>query len=356
MSLWKNLKYLAAYSVPLGAFLGIYLKGGWTWTVVLVAFVGLPLMELILPFSKNNPNPQDEEKLSSMVWFDYLLYLHVPLIYILLFYFLEQRHEFTRVELIGMLLSMGVLLGTMGINIAHELGHRNTELEKWLARFLLLPANYLHFTIEHNRGHHKYVCTPEDPATARLNESLYAFWVRSVFYQYLAAWKWEREDLERRGKKFWSLHNHMLTFLFSQIAFALVIFLLFDSKAIILYLTTSFLAVLLLETVNYIEHYGLRRKELESGYFEVVKPSHSWNSSHELGRIFLFELTRHSDHHYKASRKYQILRHFDESPQLPTGYPGSMILATVPPLWYMVMNKRVNAIQPSFSDDPKEQL
>lgn len=345
---WKNFKYYIAYIVPFGAFLGLYFKSYSVWLVVGVAFIVLPLLEVLLPFSKENPSAEQEEEWKNKKRFDIILYLHVPAIYILFFYFLYEvyRDAFsTNWELVGMTLSMGVLLGAMGINIAHELGHRQKKSEVFLGQMLLLLNHYLHFTIEHNRGHHKYVSTPRDPATARLNEALYIFWFRSIFGQYFSAWHLEKERLEIENKKFWSLNNKMILFLIVQLSLIIVIFLLFDSKTIILALTTSLIGILLLETVNYIEHYGLVRREVQDGIFESVKPTHSWNSSHELGRIILFELSRHSDHHFKATRKFQVLRHFDDSPQLPTGYPGCMILATVPPLWYFVMNKRVEALR-----------
>ena len=102
---------------------------------------------------------------------------------------------------------------------------------------------------------------------------------------------------------------------------------------------------LLLETVNYIEHYGLRRKKNEFGAWEKTLPIHSWNSNHAFGRILLFELTRHSDHHYIANRPYQTLRHFDESPQMPTGYPGMMVISLIPPLWFYIMGKEIKKLK-----------
>jgi len=344
---WKNLKYLGAYLVPYGALLGLYRQGLWVWSVVGIAFVLIPVLELILPYSKANPAPEEEEELKNRRFFDVLLYLHVPLIYGILFYYLYKVRAgvFTPAELAGATLSVGVVLGAMGINIAHELGHRNTAFERVLAKLLLLPNNYMHFIIEHNRGHHKNVSTPLDPASSRYNEMLFSFWLRSVLNSYRSAWHLEKIKLQRNGDAFWSLKNEMIRFAFFQLAFAAFVTILFGWKALLFYLLVSLIGILLLETVNYIEHYGLQRRMLPEGIYETVKPTHSWNSSHELGRIFLFELTRHSDHHFKANRKYQVLRHFDESPQLPSGYPGSMLLALLPPLWFYVMNKRVKAIR-----------
>jgi alkane 1-monooxygenase len=126
-----------------------------------------------------------------------------------------------------------------------------------------------------------------------------------------------------------------------QALFIFVIYFLFGTLPLLLFLAAALQGILLLETVNYIEHYGLQRKALSEGKYERAQPVHSWNSNHVIGRVMLFELSRHSDHHYMASRKYQVLRHHDHSPQMPTGYPGMMLLALVPPAWFYVMNKRV---------------
>jgi alkane 1-monooxygenase len=244
----------------------------------------------------------------------------------------------------GISLSMGIFLGAMGINVAHELGHRDKAYERFMAKMLLLPNMYMHFIIEHNRGHHVNIATKEDPASARYNEILYFFWIRSVAMTYISAWRLEAKRLKNEGKSFFSYHNEMIIFQLAQLSY---LFLVWYFGGILLLFSAILIAVvgfLLLETVNYIEHYGLSRKKLENGRYERVQPWHSWNSNHVLGRLILFELSRHSDHHFKANRKYQVLRHFDESPQLPYGYPMSMLMSFVPPLWFAVMNPRVKAL------------
>ena len=205
----------------------------------------------------------------------------------------------------------------------------------------LLPVLYQHFYIEHNRGHHKNVSTKKDPATARKNEDLYSFFLRSISGQYKNAWRLENSRLKNSGLKAFSRHNEMLRFTLYQTLYLSAVIILFGIQLLPYALAVALIGVLLLEAVNYIEHYGLKRSILPNGKPERVLPKHSWNSDFEMGRIMLFELTRHSDHHYKASRKYQILRHMDEAPQLPVGYPASMLLATLPPLWFRVMNKRL---------------
>jgi alkane 1-monooxygenase len=219
-----------------------------------------------------------------------------------------------------------------------------------MSKALLLTAQYMHFFIEHNRGHHKNVSTEEDPATARYGETFYAFWFRSVVMSYISAWKLELKRLERKGVPWYHWSNEMTFYAVCQVGVMVAVAVFFSVPTMLLTLTASVIGFTLLEIINYVEHYGLVRHKSEKGFRKVL-PIHSWNSNHPMGRLILFEVTRHSDHHYKASRKYQILRNFDDSPQLPTGYPGMIILATFPPLWFMVMNPRVKALQEKYPDD-----
>jgi alkane 1-monooxygenase len=204
----------------------------------------------------------------------------------------------------------------------------------------------MHFYIEHNKGHHKNVSTKEDPSSARKWEPIYLFYFRTVIFGYISAWKIAADDQKKKGKPVLHFSNQMIQFQLLQILFVLLVQYVFGTEIMLSFLAAASIGFLLLETVNYIEHYGLERKNTDEGY-ERAMPEHSWNSSHILGRLMLFELSRHSDHHYLASRKYQVLRHHDEAPQMPTGYPGMMILSLVPPLWFSVMHKRMNAFQKS---------
>ena len=258
----------------------------------------------------------------------------VPLQYCILFFFLNRIGDgsLTWYETVGMVFSFGIACGVLGINVAHELGHRNTWYEQTMSKMLLLTSLYTHFFIEHNRGHHKNVSTDEDPASSRRGEPSYAFFIRSVKDGWFSAWHLESERLKKTNTPFWSLKNEMLVLQIIQILFLAAIAAVWGLKVMALFIASATIGFLLLETVNYIEHYGLRRKKIDDAYYEKVMPVHSWNSNHPIGRIMLFELTRHSDHHYIASRKYQVLRHFDDSPQMPTGYPGMMVLSFFPPL------------------------
>lgn len=339
----KDLKYLAAFSIPIVCFLGLYLKNYWVLATPVFAFVCIPILELIFPVDKDNLKPEEADNKLKVKLFDWLLYLNLPLVYGLVIYglFVVSQESIMTYELIGLIFSVGIVLGVNGINVAHELGHRQATNERFLGKALLLPSFYMHFYIEHNFGHHLHAATPEDPATARYNQSVYSFWITSTIRQYFSAWKIQKKLLKNTKQSFLSLKNDMLWYMLFQTAYLLAVVLLFGTKALIFALFAGIVGFILLETVNYIEHYGLLRLKTKSGRYERVKEIHSWNSNHVIGRIVLYELTRHSDHHYKSSKKYQILDCHDESPQMPYGYPTSMVLAMVPPLWFKIMNRRV---------------
>ena len=147
--------------------------------------------------------------------------------------------------------------------------------------------------------------------------------------------------LKMENRSFFSLKNQMLFYIFFQGLYLTTIFYFFGSFGLAIGLIVGIISFLFLETINYIEHYGLVREKTKSGRYERVQTKHSWNSNHLIGRIVLYELTRHSDHHFIASKKYQVLEHKDESPQLPFGYPTCILLAMFPPLWFHLMNPRV---------------
>lgn len=339
----NDAKYLIAYLGPIAAFLGFYLGGYWSFGVVYVGFIIIPIIELFTKGTTENLTAVEEETKLKSRFFDVLLYLNVPILYSLLYLYFTKiaSGNLTTFEYVGMTLNAASTIGMLGINVAHELGHRQTKFERILAKTLLLPALYMHFIIEHNLGHHKHVSTPQDPSSARFGEHIYAFIWRSVTMGYRSAWNIEGNLLRRQGIAFWSTSNRMLQFVVLQLLYLAVCVIFWGINILPFVILIGVLGFLHLEAINYIEHYGLQRKKLPNGRYETVQPHHSWNSNHDLGRIFLYELTRHSDHHYKATRKYQILRHFDESPQLPYGYPGSVLLALVPPLWFWVMDRRV---------------
>ncbi len=350
--MWKDLKYLLAYIVPGIVVHALYFKGMWSFNGLTVAFVLIPILEFFFPGNTNNLNEEEEQKQLSKVIFDALLYLNVPMLLgIAYWYFYTIAYiPLKTYEIVGLTLTVGVYLGGVGINVAHELGHRSAAFPRLLSKVLLIPNLYLHFSIEHNQGHHVHIATPKDPATSRYNESIYAFYVRSVLFSYLSAWKIEHRRLNKAGHAPLSVYNQMIHFQLIQLAYVAVLGYVFGASILPYVIITAILGFLMLETVNYIEHYGLQRRQLRSGRYEAVQPWHSWNCNHDIGRILLYELTRHSDHHYKSSRQYQVLRHFNKAPLLPWGYPTSMLIALFPPLWFYLMNPKVEAYKGSIPE------
>ncbi|MGB0916479.1 MAG: alkane 1-monooxygenase [Flavobacteriales bacterium] len=352
MSKFRTLKYATVFLIPIFGFYALYAKGMWAWFLPVFVYVMIPVIELLSKGSTVNLSEAEEEVERNDRLYDYLVYAIVPMQWGLFLYFIYSvsRPGLALHEIAGLTFTMGIGCAAFGINVAHELGHRKKRYEQWMAKALLLTAQYMHFFIEHNRGHHKNVSTEEDPATSRYGEVFYTFLFRSVIMGYISAWKLELGRLSRKGLPWYHWSNEMNFYTFCQVGFLAGVAAVFGLQTMAITLTASVIGFSLLEVVNYVEHYGLARHKSDKG-FKKVLPIHSWNSNHPMGRLLLFELTRHSDHHYKASRKYQTLRHFEDSPQMPTGYPGMIVLALIPPIWFAVMNPRVNALQEKYPDD-----
>lgn len=339
----NSLKYTAAYTLPLSALLGIWLGGWWSFLTPVYAFLAIPLLETLLPQDNSNLKPADRATDGINPVFDLMLYVNLIIVYGLIWFVGEVYSSSSSfsLEWVGVAFSLGIVLGTNGINVGHELGHRQKSWERFLGKMLLLPSFYMHFYIEHNFGHHQNAATPDDPATAKINQTLYSFWITSVVRQYINSWRIQADLLKRQSRPFISLYNDMMWFTLFQLVYAGVLFMVFGIQVCVLLVASGLVGVLLLESVNYIEHYGLLRNRLPSGRYERVRAMHSWNSNHVVGRIVLYELTRHSDHHYKSSKKYQILDYHEQSPEMPYGYPTSLVIALIPPLWFRLMNPRI---------------
>ena len=346
----KDLKYLMSYSIALFAFIGISLGGFYNYLAVIFTFVFIPVLEIIV--RKSNEKYTDEEKKNRNLdpFFDLLLYLNIPIVFGIFFFSLEKLALASSVyDIIGIILSASIVMATNGINVGHELGHRKSLIARTCSKLLYLPCQYMHFYIEHNFGHHINVATPEDPATARYKQTVYSFWITSVIRTYVSAWEIQLKLLKVSKRGFFSIKNDMIFYTLFQLSFLVFIYYNFGLYLTLLSIVMSIVSFLFLETINYVEHYGLLRKKEPSGRYERVKPHHSWNSNHTIGRIVLYELTRHSDHHFKSSKKYQVLESLDECPHLPHGYPTSILLSLIPPLWFNIMNPLVR-IHMDYSD------
>jgi alkane 1-monooxygenase len=240
-------------------------------------------------------------------------------------------------------LSVGVVNG-LAINTGHELGHKNTKLERWLAKIVLAVVGYGHFFVEHNRGHHVDVATPQDPASAKMGQSIYGFACSEIPGAIRRAWASEKTRLARCSKGPWTLANEVL----QPLLITLVLYggLLYAFGWVIvpfLFLQAFWGWFGILTSANYIEHYGLLRQKLENGRYERCQPHHSWNSNHVMSNTILFNLQRHSDHHAFPMRRYQSLCSFQKLPELPSGYPLMFGIALIPPLWFALMDPRVVA-------------
>ena len=336
----KPIAYTISYIFPFLAIFSMFV-GGWALVLVpLLTFGLVPLVELFIPGVEENAGKEKERARAQNPLFDWLLYLLVPIqvaVVGCMIVMISSGH-IQGWEIAGSVASVGICCGSFGINVAHELGHRHTKHEQWMSKVLLWTTLYMHFFIEHNKGHHAKVATPEDPASSYKNQWLYTFWFRSVVGGWISAWKIENHRLRKHRVPLLRWDNQMLQFQIIQLATLVGVFTFAGTIACVAFVSSATIGFLLLETVNYVEHYGLSREQKNNGRYERVRPHHSWNANHPLGRMLLFELTRHSDHHAYPGRKYSTLRHFDYSPQLPTGYPGMILLSLLPPLFFAVMN------------------
>jgi len=324
------------------AFIGISLGGLYNYLAVVFTFIFIPILETIV--KKSDEKYTEEERKSRLLdpFFDLLLYLNIPIVFGIFFYALDKLAFTSSVsDIVGIILSASIVMATNGINVGHELGHRKSIIARTCSKLLYLPCQYMHFYIEHNFGHHINVATPEDPATARYKQTLYSFWITSVVRTYISAWEIQLKLLKVSKRNFFSIKNDMVFYTLFQTTFLAFVYYNFGLYLTLLSILMSVISFLFLETINYVEHYGLLRKKEPSGRYERVKPHHSWNSNHTIGRIVLYELTRHSDHHFKSSKKYQVLESLDDCPHLPYGYPTSILLSFIPPLWFSIMNPLV---------------
>jgi alkane 1-monooxygenase len=351
MNFFKKLGFFTAFIIPSLVVTGYYLGGWWNYLAIAFSFILIPLIDQQLGIDTSNPTESEIKIKGEEFYYRFVTYVwtYVQIAFVIWgCYAVGAGVINTPFEWIGFTISFALVTGGIGITVAHELGHKKSSLERFYSKVLLMTVSYMHFYIEHNRGHHVLVATPEDPATALKNESFYSFWVRSVFKGYAHAWKLENESMRRKGHSAFHIQNSMIWFAVLPAIFCGVLTGVFSYlggellwQIPLFFFAQSILAFTLLELVNYVEHYGIMRKEISPGRYERVNPIHSWNASHLLSNFFLFQLQRHSDHHANAIKRYQVLNHYDVSPQLPFGYPTMIIIATLPPLWFKLMNKRL---------------
>ena len=345
----KRYLWLFGLIVPLFPFLGgalATLTGiGVFWYIGPILILGLvPLLDLRAGLDRSNPPDDVIAALEADKYYRWITYLFLPLQYAALVWacWLWSGDSLSVSDKIGLALTIGIVAG-IGINTAHELGHKKEKVERWLAKIALAQPFYGHFYIEHNRGHHVRVATPEDPASSRVGENVYAFLPRTVTGSLRSAWRLEQPRFRRRKQSHWSIRNDVLNAWLMSVVLWAALLLVFGLGILPYLLIQAALGIVLLEIVNYLEHYGMLRQKEVTGRYERVRPSHSWNSNNLPTNVLLYHLQRHSDHHANPTRRYQALRDFEEAPVLPTGYSGMILLALIPPLWFRVMDPRVSA-------------
>ena len=314
----------------------------WWWLTPAFIYLLIPALDAILGTDTANPPEEVVASLEADHYYRWLTYLYLPLQYIsfLVGAWLFVDGAGSWVTKLAIAVSVGGV-GGIGIANAHELGHKKAKVERRLSKFVLAQTAYGHFYVEHNRGHHNRVATPEDPASSRMGETFWAFLPRTVWGSLRSAWELEAKRLRAHDERVFSWRNDVLnSWAITVVLFAAVTVWLGVAVVPFLVIQAVF-GFCLLEVVNYVEHYGLLRQRLDSGRYERCRPVHSWNSNHVASNVALYNLERHSDHHAHPTRRYQSLRHFDESPQLPNGYGLMIGLAYFPPIWRRMMDHRV---------------
>lgn len=343
----KRWLWLISVLYPVQPFLGIWLHwqtGNEWWLLIVVPlnYILGPIIDWLLDEDSSNPPDEVVMQLDQDHYYRWLTYAAVPLHYVTLIG--TAAYAATRglsaFGVVSVAIVAGITAG-LAINTAHELGHKNSRIEKLLAKIVLAVPAYGHFTIDHNLGHHRNVSTPGDPASARMGENVYKFALREIPGAFTEAWTIEKDRLTRRGKSVWHPTNQILQSYALTAALTLGLIALFGWLMIPFLLIHNVCAYWQLTSANYVEHYGLLRAQDENGKYERCLPHHSWNSNHIFSNLVLFHLQRHSDHHTHPLRRYQSLRHYDDLPSLPSGYFGAYLLAWVPNLWFRVMDKRL---------------
>lgn len=347
--IWSDKRWLWLFSpaIPVaftGSLFAFAYSGQWLWLLYspVIIHLALPVLDFIFGEDFSNPPESVVSQLERDFFYRALVWTYVPFQIIGTIYgaWLATTQPLTWYAYIALVFSVGSING-IGIATAHELGHKQEILDRWLSKLALAPSMYGHFFVEHNRGHHKNVATPEDPASARMGESFWMFLPRTVIGSLKSAWRLERTRLKRKGQGTWSRHNENLQAWSLSILLYGSLVLWLGWPALVFLILQGIYGASMLEVVNYVEHYGLLRQKDGAGQYIQCAPEHSWNSNHIVGNIVLYHLQRHSDHHAHPTRRYQALRHFDEAPQLPGGYASMITVAYFPALWFALMDHRV---------------
>ena len=341
--------------VPLIWYVAVQQTGGGNWFAygpLLFLFVALPIADALIGRDPTDPPPEDVPDLERDRWYPTIPLLFVPLqlgsVAFGAWAFTQSGLHWG--EQLAWATSVGMTSGVAAINVAHELVHKDTKLARVAGGVLLSTTCYGSFKVEHVRGHHVNVGTPADPSSARQGQSVYQFLWQALRHNVINAWRLEAVRLARKGHGVWTWRNELFTWWALTALFAAALTWAFGPGGLLFFGVQSFVACSQLEIINYIEHYGLRRRRRDNGKYERVSAAHSWDSNHLLSGLFLLQLPRHADHHLHANRPYQVLRYHPDSPKMPLGYAAMFWLALLPPLWWRIMDPRVDAYQDQLAE------
>ena len=309
---------------------------------MLFFYIFTPMMDAIMGEDPHNP---PEEVVDAMTADNYYRFTVHFMVFVAIALFLAYvvfvgTQDLPFWAVFALIIGVGANSGGVMV-MTHELGHKANKTDRLTAKIGNMLMGYGHFNIEHNKGHHIWVATPEDPASSRMGENFYSFMVRELTGTFKRGIGYEKDRLARKGKRFWSLQNDVLQVYGVTLAMTALFTVLFGPAILLFLIPHHFLSWLALTQANYVEHYGLLREKKANGKYERCQPHHSWNTNHTYSNLLSFHLQRHSDHHAFPQRAYQVLRDYEDVPKLPTGYPGCFAMAFFPPLWFKVMDKRV---------------
>ncbi|MEO6583176.1 MAG: alkane 1-monooxygenase [Ferruginibacter sp.] len=335
----KALLYARFLSLPLLIILGFLLGGWWNFITPVVCFIIHPFLNLL---RRNHFKPGPEISRDHSYTYRFIERMYVPVLIGISVWACYQSSTLSGVAFAGMAISTGLLNGILGFTIAHELIHRTNKWEKNTGYILLLNNLYMHYGIEHIWGHHVYASTVKDPHTARLGQSFYHFLPWAIVRTFLNACEIEKRKLKRQNKNWFSIFNRIHFFLLLQITVTVILQLLLGWQSVLFYILQSLVAIILLHAVNYLQHYGLARKEILPGQVERMAEHHAWNSGNRLNGLSLFQLENHAHHHLHPTHPYESLKATKSSPAYPTGYSGMIMLSLIPQLWFSIVHKRLH--------------
>lgn len=324
-----------------------------------VFFAVFPVMDLVVGDDWANPTKEQQKDRRLAYRFRLPLYLWCVVEFMFTLgtfrVVLDSKNGFSKRSRFALMMNLALFNGVFGINVSHELLHKSAKLERALAYALLCNVNYVHWMEEHETGHHENVATPLDAATSMEGETLYQFLPRTFYGGWKNSCVLESKRLleEESIGEWYTPKNRIIRGVLASALWSVALARMTKNAwAIPLFYFQGVTAALLLEVVNYIEHYGLQRKQNpKTKKYEPVDPRHSWNAPNKFSNTILFKLQRHSDHHTFASRPYEVLRNFVESPQLPTGYIGMFVAAWIPPLFFEVMDPLLQAHRLEYDND-----